>query len=169
MYVRPTVSVHELVQFRLALPLQHLCVGPARLGRRAASPHVQRTHYELRGPAEDAELAKIIVEEALGSTVAWPDESEGTVAAGKSVIVTSYHGHRWRWRPHTIFIDDHKDTVGGSVDDNDDGQDKENDGTVSGSGRLGECGEVVLDLSQGATQRHELIILTERATERQEL
>ena len=57
--------------------------------------------------------------------------------------------------------------------DNDDGQDKENDGTstVSGSGRLGEYmyGEVVLDLSQGATQRHELIILTERATERQEL
>lgn len=55
------------------------------------------------------------------------------------------------------------------MDDNDDGQDKENDGTVSGSGRLGEYGEVVLDLSQGATQRHELIILTERATERQEL
>jgi hypothetical protein len=99
----------------------------------------------------------------------WGSKPWAVVAAGKSVIVTSYHGHRWRWRPHTISIDDHKDTGGGSVDDNDDGQDKENDGTVSGSGRLGEYGEVVLDLSQGATQRHELIILTERATERQEL
>eukprot|EP01044_Picomonas_judraskeda_P029954 COSAG03_NODE_10580_length_642_cov_0.578269_2_plen_104_part_00 len=83
------------------------------------------------------------------------------VYTGESVTVTSYHGHRWVWRPRSHGTERGSDSDSDRDSDRDKDTDRDRDSPRAEQSpeqtAESDSGELVLNLERGTAQKHEMV------------